>query len=154
MTQNFHFARCLIKEKKESWNRSLKESQKRDEELVNSSLRTRRKQWRRRPNKEKVTGARKRPRFVERRLAGHSLPPARPGTLLRSLAKMMAKEDSMRDEIGVIAEKLRQNSQSNHTNGMNLANELDPFAAAMEDNGWNKTRKKLGTNVGKVVKDE
>ena len=52
----------------------------------------------------------------------------------------MVKEDSMQDEAVVIAEKLWQNSQSNHTKGQNLEVDLDAVTVAVEDNGWNRSR--------------
>ena len=143
-TPKFHLTGCLIKESKESWNRSLKESLKRDEKLVKLTEDAKKTQeregvlrtyemWLREREKDEVCETEgRRAQFVAREARDN---------FEKSLAKMTAKDDSKQDETGVIADKLWQSSQGNHTKGMNLANDLDALTAATENNWWNKSRK-------------
>ena len=53
---------------------------------------------------------------------------------------MVEKGDMLEEETRMIADKKWQASWSDHTKGLNLSTYLDDLVAAMEDNGWQKSR--------------
>ena len=148
LIQKFHFVKCLTKERKESWNRSWRSPEARRgngdvdggrEEHRGKEGGTKRRSlediW------DMVTGARKKSEIfeAEARQTQFAARETR-DNFEKSLAKMMAKDDSMQNETWVIADKLWQNSQSNRTNGLNLANDLEAVTTFVEYNGWNMSR--------------
>ena len=159
MSKRFHHAGCLIEEKRESWKKSLKESQKREEGLVTLTTEAKKNQEKKAERKgellksyEAWVGSRETWAACreEARRAEDAAREAREA-FEKHFAKLLEKDDMLEEETRMIADKMWQAFQSNHTKGLNLAQDLDDLVTAMEDNGWEKSRKKLCSNLVKVV---
>ena len=67
----------------------------------------------------------------------------------RNSAEMLEKDDMLEEDTGMIADKMWQASQSNHTKKVNLTKDLMDLVVAVEDNGWKKSRSLPGLDMEK-----
>ena len=115
----------MSKELKDSWNKSHEESQKREDELVTLTAAAEENQEPRAERKGKVlksfdVWARSREKSAlckeEGRRAEDAALEARE-TFEKNLAKMLENDDVLEEETRMIADKIWQASQSDHTKG-------------------------------------
>ena len=132
----------MSKEIKDSWNKSHKESQKREDELVTLTAAAKENQEQRAERKGKVLKSfevwvRSREKSAlckeEGRRAEDAALEARE-TFEKNFAKMLEKDDVLEEETTMIADKMWQVSQSD-AGGLNLSAYLDDLEAAMETMG-------------------
>ena len=58
----------------------------------------------------------------------------------KNLAKMLKKDDTLKEDTKLIADKMWRASQSNHMKKKNPTKDLEDLGAAFENNCWDKNR--------------